>query len=272
MNSTFEKQIERILRGLGINDVKDCLKNSHVLNCSQSKTYYIHGTQIDIEVCDFGNGNCRVDIDFRLPEGGVIADTFMDHCAAIEKTPKNLHHEYCAGPMYKDLTSENRRKHTFAYSPWGGQFFYIRSENYQTSELDEAVDNAITLAAQFARHLYELPSLRYWKTTDEEVIAKAKEIVANAALQETDCDREERAHYLRDAHSFIHGWFYPFNDRGKGTFDTLWPSSIDYAAKSMGNEGTFEYAVASLVLVDPDYIRKARAACQIKKETVTREF
>lgn len=272
MNTTFEKQIERILRGLGINDVKDCLQVSHISNCIQSKGYDLHDAHITVEICKFERGTCRVDIDFQLPEGSAVAGTFMDHCAAIEKTPKNLHHEYCAGPMYKDLTSENRRKQTFACSPWGGQFFYIRSENYQTAELDEAVDNAITLAAQFARHLHELPSLRYWKTTDEEVIAKAKEIVANAALQETDCDREERAHYLRDAHSFIHGWFYPFNDRGKGTFDILWPSSIDYAAKSMGNEGTFEYAVASLVLVDPDYIRKARAACRIRKETVTREY
>lgn len=78
--------------------------------------------------------------------------------------------------------------------------------------------------------------------------------------------------YYRDRNSFFHGWFSPFNDRGRGTFDTLWPSSVDYAAKGMGNEGTFEYAVACILLEDKDFIAKGRQACRIREERIVEKW
>lgn len=271
MDCKYSEAVRRILSGIGIGTDGDYLQNSHVMNTVESKHYDLHGTSVSVEVCEFGSGDCRIDIDFRLPEGSVLANTFMDHCAAIEKTPRNNYGEYFAGPAYRTQSEECHFKHTFAYAPFNGTFFYVRSEHYKTSELDEAAANAIALARQFASHLNELKDLRYWNDTDPEVIAKANEIIANADLRETDCDREEKAHWLVDGNSFIRGWFMPFNDRGRGTFDTVWPSSVDYAASEMGLKGSFEYAVACRVLTDPKYIAKARKACYIREETtVTR--
>lgn len=269
----LEKHIKKILEAIGIHEEGECIQKTNVSNCIYSKTYKRHGTHIKACIVEFGGGRCRVDIDFVLPENAVLANTFMDHCAAIEKTPTNHSSEYCFGPTYRTGAEEHRSKQTFAYAPFDGTMFYIRSEHYLTAtELDEAVNNAIGLASQFARHLGDLPTLRVWTKDDPEVIAKAKEITEKASLQETDCDREDRSHYIKDANSFIKGWFFPFNDRGRGTFDTVWPSSLDYAASAVGRKGTFEYAVASLVLVNPDFIRKARSACRIRKETIVRQY
>lgn len=272
MNRQFENQIIQILKGIGIVTSGDCIEDSHVSNETTSKSFNVEGTGIRISVCEFGNGNCRIDIDFRLPEGSVLADTFMDFCAGKEGTKKNNYGEYFFGPSYATQMEENRNKQTFAISPWSNTFFYVRSEHYKVTELDEAVENAIGLAKQFVSHLPELKTLRYWNTEDKEVIDKAKDIIENAALQETDCDREEKAHYLVDSHSFIKGWFYPFRDAGKGTFDTVWPSSVEYAASCVSRKGTFEYAIACIVLTNESYIAKARKACRIRKETKTYMF
>ncbi len=238
-----------------------------VSNCIKTNPAEVCGTKITIEVVNFGK-TCRIDIDFSLPEGSVEARTFMDHCADIEHTEKNNCGEYCYGPKYPSWQEENRNKQTFAYNSYDWHdFFYVRSEHYPPSCLKEAADNAVGLARQFIDHLGDLASMRYWKPGDKEVAEKAKQIVSNASFVETDIDREEKSHYLRDTNSFIHGWFMPFNDRGRGTFDTVWPSSLDYAARTMGHPGTFEYAVACAVLENQEYIAKARKACHIRTET-----
>lgn len=256
---------ERILRGIGVEPEKDFIDDIRVINMVATKPVVVHGTKIKEEIVLFEKGTCRVDIDFSLPEDGVLAKAFMDHCAAIEKTPKNHGHEYCAGPQYKSWSDELGKKTTFALSPWNNKFFYVRSEHYLVSELEEAVDNAIALARRFASHLADLPSLRYWKDTDEEVVAKAKEIVENAAFEETDIDREDRSHWLEDRNSFFRGWFFPLRNDGKGAFDTF-PYPLH---GTIGIEGSFEYAVSCVLLYDKDYIAKAKKACRIRTETRT---
>ena len=270
------KYAVRILNAIGITDTENCLSHYPVLNSIKTKNYLLEGVELSVEVTVFDHkdpATCRIDIDFSLPEDGVLADTFMDHCAGIEKTPKNHHHEYCAGPTYPDYVTELRaRKQTFALSPWNNTMFYVRSEGYLLNDIDTAVDNAIALAVQFTRHFSDLTSMRYWKTTDPEVIARAKEIVAGADLYESDVDREDGGHYIKDRNSFFKGWFYPLYDRGAGSFDTRWPSSVEYAASAMGIEGTFEYAVACILLENPEFIAKARKACYIRKETITVKY
>lgn len=256
---------ERILRGIGIEPGKDFIEDANVSNVLYTKSFTLHGTTIRAEIVIFDGDTCRVDIDFYLPENGVLAKAFMDHCAAIEKTPTNHGHEYCAGPQYKSWSDELGKKTTFAISPWNNRSFYVRSEHYLTSELEEAVDNAITLARQFACHLADLPSLRYWKETDEEVVAKAREIVENADFEETDIDREEKAHWMIDRNSFFKGWFFPFRSGGKGAFDTFPYSRFG----AIGIEGSFEYAVSCILLYDKEYIAKAKKACRIRTETKT---
>ena len=273
MKQEYTKYALGILKDLGIETDGRGIPESIVSNEVQTEAFDLHGTNVRITISWFDSGRVRIDIDFSLPEDGVIADTFMDHCAAIEDTPKNHHNEYCSGPIYRDYVAElHARKQTFALSPWHDTFFYVRSEGYAVTEIDEAVTNAVTLAKQFSSHLAEYASLRYWKTSDPEVVAKAKEIVANADLQDSDCDRETGGHWLTDRNSFFKGWFHPFNNRGRGTFDTLWPSSVGYAAGRMGLEGSIEYAVASILLEDADFIAKARKACIIRKETRTVQF
>lgn len=256
---------ERILRGIGIDPGKGFIEDANVSNAVHTKPFTLHGATVRAEIVIFERSDCRVDIDFTLPENGVLADAFMDHCAAIEKTPKNPDGEYCSGPRYESWQAARKKKSTFALSPWHNRSFYVRSGDYRTDELEEAVDNAIALARQFASHLTDLPSLRYWKETDEEVIAKAREIVANAAFEETDIDREDRSHWLVDRNSFFKGWFFPFRDGRKGAFDTF-PYPY-YGA--IGIEGSFEYAVSCILIYDKDYIAKARKACRIRTETRT---
>ena len=262
----LEKHAVRIARALGL---PEQIVEHRISNQVETESTTIHRTSIRVKVTQYESDSFQAEVLLSLPEDGVLAQPFMDACAELEKIPKNHSHEYCHGPRYRDYASELLQKTTHALSPWNNHYLIVESRYYPVSEAEEAVDNVIALAKQFIAHLDLLQKLRYWKTTDKEVIEKAKEIVANADLYETDCDREERAHWLRDRNSFIKGWFMPFNDSGRGSFDTLWPSSVDYAAKSMGNEGSFEYAVACLVLVDPEYIRKGRKACIIRKETRT---
>ena len=258
---------KRILEEIGIQCGEDFLRPTPIINTVDTKEYIHHAVKINVEIIKFTN-TYRIEVNFRLPEDGVLANTFMDHCAAIEKTPKNHHNEYCAGPTYPDSLAElHAKKHTFAFSPWDNNMFYVCSEGYAFDEIEEATTNVIKLANQFAKHLQDLKTLRFWTATDKEVIQKAKEIIQNAKLEESDVDRENRSHLLRDANSFFKGWFYPFNNRGRGTFDIHWPSSLNYAANTMGNKGTFEYAVATVLLQDDEFIAKAREACHIRQET-----
>lgn len=245
----------------------------------ESKSNYIElgfdqveGVNINAEVVVFlDSRKCRVDINFSLPAEGVPAATFMDHCAAAENIPKNHSNEYCFGPTYKTYDEERRGKNTFALSPWSNYYFYVRSEGYPTSEIQTATDNAVALARLFIKHLYEYRSLRFWKTDDPEVIEKARTVIANAELYETDTDRESGAHYMRDKNSFFKGWFYPMKNQGKGRFDDFL-FGPHFAANKMGNKGTFEYAVALLLLESPEFIAKARKGCRIREEVFTRKW
>lgn len=263
------KQMEqvalRILNSIGVAATEDCLPEKHYVNGQvETNPIDVHGTKVYAEVTCYSGGGCRVEVHFELPENACMADTFIEHCVKEENIPVGgwSHHPY-AGPK----TNAPLKKHTEAYSPWHNRFFCVDSVYYEDGEFDEAVDNAVALAKPFIKHLADVANLRYWTPDDEEVKQKATEIIANADLQETDCDREEKAHWLVDRNSFIKGWFYPFNDRGKGTFDTVWPSNPEYAAKAMGHEGSFEYAVALIVLQNLEYIEKGRKACRIREET-----
>lgn len=263
----------RILNEIGIPADESCIENLYGGDSAYTKTFVKDEVSISAQVVFFGNSDtCRVDIDFSLPQDGVLADTFMNHCAKKENLPKNNYGYFCTGPTYSRWEDECHKKNTFALSPWHNTSFYVRSEHYKKTEVEEAVTNAIALAKRFASHLSDLSSLKFWNTTDKEVIAKAKEIISKANLKESDLDREERAHHIVDENSFFKGWFYPFNDHGRGTFDILWPSSIDYAASSMGIKGSFEYAVSCVLLENPDFIAKARKACRIRTETVMVKF
>ena len=268
----------RILNEIGIKAGPECISDTPVRNIVQTKDYTLHGVVISVKVTDFVNtlsgkiDECKIEVDFTLPEGGVLANAYMKHCGEIEKIPKNQGHKYSHGPQYNSYSAYLNGKNTEAYAPWNLRYFVVESGNYKNSEIEEAVENAIALAKKFTAHLQDLPSLRYWKPTDKEVVAKAKEIVTNASLQETDCDREARAHWIKDMNSFFKGWFYPFNDNGRGTFDNIWPSSLEYAASMVGIEGSFEYAVTCLLLEDKEFIAKAREACRIRKEKITIQY
>lgn len=268
MEYNAKEQVLRILRGLGLPADDASVINPYGGQSRESVEIPVHGSTVNVKFTVYGNGGYAAEVTMSLPEDGVLANTFMDHCAAIEKTPKNHGHRYCHGPRWRDWITELRGYKTEAYSPWNNRYLVVESKGYPDDRVDEAVTNVVALARQFFDHLEDLPKLRYWNEDDAEVVAKAKEIAGNADLHETDCDREERAHWLRDRNSFFCGWFYPFNDRGRGTFDVLWPSSVDYAASNMGIKGSFEYAVGSRLLVDPGFIAKARKACCIRKETV----
>lgn len=264
--------VEKMARELGLE--AKILADSHISHHVQTETVTVHGVKVDVKLLEYGtmSGKPKADptieaeVEFCLPETAVLANTYMDHVAAAEGLKKNAYYKYFAGPAYKSQESLRNYKNTDVCSPWNNNYFSIRTHNYRRSEIEEAVEHAILLAKPFVAHLSDLAGMRRWETTDEEVIAKAKEIIANADFVETDVDAEYKAHWLRDRNSFFKGWFFPLNDRERGTFDTLWPSSVERAA--IGIEGTFEFAVSSLLLVDPRYIKKAREACRIRKEKI----
>lgn len=256
----------RILREIGVNATEDCInKESFIGNQGSTHPVDVHGTKVSAEATVYEGGGCRIEVHFSLPENACMADTYMEHCVEKENIPVG---GWSNRPYAGRKTRGPAEKHTEAYSPWHKRFFCVDSMYYKGNEFDEAVENAITLAKPFVKHLADVPSLRYWNPEDEEVVARAKEILENADFDDEDVDREYKSHWLVDRNSFMKGWFFPFNDRGRGTFDTLWPSSLDYAAKSMGHPGSFEYAVACTLLENPDYIAKAREACKIREETI----
>lgn len=258
--------VQKILASLGI-EAK--INDDHfVSNQVETLPVDIHGVSVKVQYTRYANGGIGAEVTFSLPEEGVLADTYIRHVAKKENLKKNHGHEYHVGPDYRNYASSLLKKDTIAYSPWNNHYLVIASKYYDDPEADEAVDNLIALTRPFVEHLPELQTLRYWKSTDPEVIAKAKEIIANADLHETDCDREERAHWLEDRNSFIRGWFYPFADMKRGTFDTN-IYGVEFAASKMGIKGSFEYAVACNVLLDSDYIAKAKEACIIRKKRIT---
>lgn len=259
----YNGYIERIIKELGING--SAASDNFVSNEVESEDCSIENVRIKASISVFESGKCRVEINFALPKEGASSVTFTDYCARIEKTPRDFEKKYMSGPSYKSWNDARNKKRTIAIII-SDCFFYVRSENYTESEIEEALENAIMLAGQFTRHIKEYPSLRRWNPDDMEVVQKAKEIIANARLFESDIDRECGAHFIKDNNSFMKGWFFPLRDKGRGTFDTLWPSSLDYAASFMGAKGSFEYAVAYVLLEDKSFIAKARQACVLRKE------
>lgn len=265
-----ESYLNKIITSLGLQTKAG--KEPYVMNSYTTSPVKIHDVEVSVSFVHYSKGGIRIEVHFELPDTAVTANAYIKHVAEVEKLRKNHEGRPSSGPKYRDWSSSLSQKDTDAYSPWNNQFFCVDAMNYNDSEVDEAVDSVITLAKPFIDHLGDIAKLRRWQVTDPEVIAKAKEIIANADLYETDVDREEKAHYLRDRNSFFHGWFSPFNDRGRGTFDTLWPSSVDYAASGMGLKGSFEYAVACILLEDRDFIAKGREACHIREETIVRQY
>lgn len=264
---TLESYVRQIVKQLGLdNKIRPAVGVTGVI---ETDVCCMNGVKVSVQFSKFGNSDgIRVEVDFALPEDGVLANTYIEYCGKADKLPQNEEGRFFCGPKYPSYAAGLLKKHTTVYSPWNNRYFVVESMYYKWDEANDAVANVIRLAKPFIAHLCDLQKLRYWKTDDNEVIKKAREIVANADFIEEDVDREERAHWLRDRNSFVRGWFYPLNDRERGTFDTLWPSSVDYAAKTMGEEGSFEYAVSCLVLVDSELIAKARNACRIRKKTM----
>lgn len=268
--------VEQIARELGINAT--IRKDGHVSHTVETEPCTLHNVEIAVKIFRYarmGGGmseDIGVEVTFSLPEDGVLADTYLDHVAAAEAFRKNHGHQYAAGPRYRDYSSELGGRQTVAYSPWHNRYLDVSAKHYTVSQMEEAVRDTLALARPLATHLPDLAGMRFWNATDDDVVAKAREIAEKADLRDEDVDRETRSHWLRDAKSFFKGWFNPWNDRGRGTFDTLWPSSVDYAASAMGIKGSFEYAVACVLLEDSHFIAKARAACRIHKETVEMQY
>lgn len=255
----------RIMSSLGVE--AEVVEDSIVGNQGKTKYVNVYGTEVSAQVTRYEDGGCRIEVHFELPDGTCMADTYINYCVEKEKIPVG---GWGRCPYAGRETRGPGEKHTEAYSPWHNRFFCVDSMYYKTEEFDEAVENAITLAKPFVKHLADVQSLRYWNLDDEEVVAKAREIVENADFYDEDVDREYKSHWLVDRNSFFKGWFFPFNNRGRGTFDTVWPSSVDYAA--IGIKGSFEYAVSSILLEDPIYIAKARKACRIVEETIVNRY
>lgn len=253
---------KRTLANLGITMADDEYNKLTEKNCIRNwveTKEYDYGTfKVNVEICDFDNTDCRVDININLPNDGIVALEYMHYCGKAEQIKKNNGHKYTIGHYYQNYMDELRKKITFAYCPWGGQSFYIRSERYKLSEIEEAVKYASELAMLFLKHESEYESMRVWSINDDEVKAKAREIIANADFRPTDYDREYRGYYIVDRNSFITGWFYPSWDDGKGSFDIGWRGM----ALSKWNEGTFERCVAEIVFHDATAISKARISCE----------
>ncbi len=264
--------VKQIVRELGINAA--IRKETFVSHTVETEPCALHNVEITVKIVRYGrmgggmSENIGVEVTLSLPEDGVLADTYLNHVAAAETFHKNHGHEYASGPRYRDYSSELRGRQAVAYSPRHNRYLDVRAENYTVDQIEEAVRDTLALARPLAAHLPDLAGMRYWNPTDDEVVAKAREIAENADLQDEDVDHETRSHWLSDAKSFFKGWFNPWNDRGRGTFDTLWPSSVDYAASAMGIKGSFEYAVACVLLEDSLFIAKALAACRIREETI----
>lgn len=257
-----------ILRSIGV-DAAGVDVDSFVCNRGETNEVDLYGTKVRAEVTCYENGGCRVEVDFQLPDDACMAETYIDHCVALERIPVG---GWNSRPYAGRKTNGPSEKHTEVYSPWNNRYFCVDSMYYKTDEFDEAVENAITLAKPFVKHLADVAALRYWNPDDAEVIAKAKEIIRNANFCDEDTDREYRSHWLVDRNSFFKGWFFPFYNGGRGSFDTCWPSSVDYAASNMGIKGSFEYAVSCVLLEDSEYISKARRACHIREETRTYRY
>lgn len=268
--------VKQIARELGINAA--IRKDGHCSHTVETEPITVHGVDINIKIVRYGrmsggiSEDIGVEVTFSFPEDGVLADTYLNHVAAAEAFCKNNGHDYAAGPRYRDYSSELHGRQAVAYSPWHNRYLDVSAKRYTVDQIEEAVRDTLILARPLAAHLPDLAGMRYWNPTDEEVVAKAREIAKNADLRDEDVDRETRSHWLRDAKSFFKGWFNPWNDHERGTFDTLWPSSVDYAASAMGIKGSFEYAVACVLLEDSFFIAKARAACRIREETITVQY
>ena len=268
--------VKQIARELGINAA--IRKETFVSHTVETEPVTVHSAEVNIKIFRYarmGGGmseDIGVEVTFSLPEDGVLADTYLNHVAAAEGFRKNHGHEYAAGPRYRDYSAELGGRQTVAYSPWHNRYLDVSAKHYTVSQMEEAVRDTLALARPLAAHLPDLAGMRFWNPTDEEVVAKAREIAENADLRDEDVDRETRSHWLRDAKSFFKGWFNPWNDSKRGTFDILWPSSVDYAASAMGIKGSFEYAVACVLLEDSLFIAKAKAACRIRTETVEMQY
>lgn len=268
--------VEQIVKELGINAI--IRKETFVSHTVETEPCTLHGTEVSVKIVRYarmGGGiseDIGIEVTFSLPEDGVLADTYLNHVAAAEGFRKNHGHEYAAGPHYRDYSAELRGRQAVAYSPWHNRYLDVSAKHYTVDQMEEAVRDTLALARPLAAHLSDLAGMRYWNPTDEEVVSKAREIAENADLRDEDVDRETRSHWLRDAKSFFKGWFNPWNDSKRGTFDILWPSSVDYAASAMGIKGSFEYAVACVLLEDTLFIAKARAACRIHEETITVQY
>lgn len=238
----------------------------------------IHGVSVAVKMCRYGNmrggmsDNICVEVSLDLPDSGVTADQYLVHVAEKVGFTKNIGGKYAAGPRYRNYADELRGRQVEAYSPWNNQYLVVNAGKYTVDRMEEAVRDVLVLAKPLVEHLSDLSGLRFWTADDAEVKEKAREIIRNADLHETDVDRETKSHWLEDRNSFFKGWFDPWNDRGRGTFDTIWPSSLDHAARGMGLRGSFEYAVACILLVDEEFIAKARKACVIRRETVTQRY
>lgn len=265
--------VEKILKDLNLpaSIKQDGCISHHV----ESEPCTVHGAAVVVQVCQYarmGGGmsdNINVEVTISLPKDGVLAQSFMDHVAAEEHIKKNHGGKYAAGPRYCDYLRELSGKRVEAYSPWNNTYLVVQAKNYTISQMEEAVRDLLVLARPMVEHLCDLTKLRFWTTDDEKVKAKAREIIKNADFRDDHVDYETRSHWMEDGNSFFRGWFNPWNDRGRGTFDTLWPSSVDYAASAMGIKGSFEYAVACILLDNNEFIAKARQACVIREETKT---
>lgn len=264
--------VEKIIKKLDLNATIQ--KDTHVSHQINTEPCSVHGATVKIEICRYArmsggmSDKINVEVTIALPEDGIMANTYLDHVAKAESINKDHYGFYCSGPKYTSYEAERNGHNIEAYSPWNNHYIRIYARDYTVSMLEQAVNDLLLLARPIVKHLSDLKGLRFWHPEDVEVVARANEIVKNADFHETDCDREERAHWLKDSNSFFKGWFFPFNDKGKGSFDTHWPSSVDYAASNMGHKGSFEYSVACVLLQNPEYIEKARKACVIRKETV----
>ena len=268
--------VERIISKLNI--PASIKEDDRVLHCVETEYCTVHGAEVKVEICRYakmGGGmsdDINVEMTIHLPEDGVMAQAYMDHVAAKEGLRKNIGHKYAAGPRYRDYLDELRGRQVEAYSPWNNRSIVVQAKKYTVNQMEEAVRDLLILAVPLVAHLGDLASLRFWTVEDEEVKAKAREIINGADFRDEDVDYETRSHWMKDANSFFKGWFNPWNDRGRGTFDTIWPASVERAASAMGVKGTFEYAVACILLEDPEFIAKARQACRIREETVTRRY
>ena len=96
---TLESYVKQILEQLGLNNkIKVSVGTTGII---ETEVCNIHGAEVSVQFTRFANNEgIRVEVDFKLPDNGVLANTYIEHCGKVEKLPQNEEDRFFCGPKY----------------------------------------------------------------------------------------------------------------------------------------------------------------------------